>query len=320
MDVIAASPLPTASLVWQPKPGSWTFTVVCKATYVLVPGESPLAEEQEPPSEVDGHWDDDPSRSLCFASDLSPIKTHAEVTVVGHAYAPDSVPVRSLVARLAVGEVDRSIEVWTDRAIGADGVVQEGAPFTHMALVYEQARGGPDTWNPVGIPPNARDAHGRILLPNLQAPGASPDAIEPAGWGPIASSWPGRLSKLGRRPLPDLRNLASSPLPWGFDLGFFNVAPPEQRLRALRDNERIVLDHLHPEHPRLSTRLCGVRPARVRGPRRGRALPGDDARGHSGHRHRSRGVHCHVPGSFPRSRGRTRGAGCSWGWSAGRST
>lgn len=260
MDVVAVSLLPTTSLVWQPKPGAWTFTVICKATYVLAPGESPLAEEQDPPNEADGHWDDDPSRSLCFASDLAPVKTHAEVTLVGHAYAPENRPVRSLIARLAVGEVDRSIEVWTDRAKTTDGVVQEAAPFTHMALVYERARGGPDTWNPAGIPPGLRDAHGRVILPNLQAPGAGPDAIDPVGWGPIAPSWPGRLSKLGRRPMPDVRELAGTPLPWGFDLGFFNSAPPDQRLRSLRDNERIVLENLHPDHPRLSTRLPGVRP------------------------------------------------------------
>lgn len=260
MDVISVRPLRTASVVWRPKAGAWTLTVVAKLTYDLAPGDSPLALEQEDPHEEDGHWDDDPARSLRFASDLAPIKTLAEVTLIGSAYAPGGSAVRSFVARFRAGEMERAVEVHADRAVGPDGAVHEGAPIARMPLLYERARGGEGTWNPAGIPPGARDARGWALLPNLQAPGASEGAIEPIGFGPIAPSWPGRRGKLGRHDAPGPHPFATTPVPWGFDLGYFNSAPPEQQVQALRDNERIVLTNLHHEHARLSTRLPGVRP------------------------------------------------------------
>ena len=36
MEVISVRPLRTASVVWQPKAGAWTFTVVAKLTYDLL--------------------------------------------------------------------------------------------------------------------------------------------------------------------------------------------------------------------------------------------------------------------------------------------
>ncbi|MEZ4293829.1 MAG: DUF2169 domain-containing protein [Polyangiaceae bacterium] len=257
---MSTRPLRTASLVWQPKAGAWTFTVVAKLTYDLAPGECPLAAEQEDPHEDDGHWDDDPARSLRFASDLVPIKTAADITIIGSAYSPGALPQRSFVARFRVGEVERAIEVHADRAIGPDGSLIEGPPIARMPLLYERARGGPQSSNPVGIPPLARDAHGRTLLPNLQDPGAGVESIEPVGFGPVAPSWPGRRVRLGRNAEPALATLASKPMPWGFDLGFFCAAPPEQQVHALRDDERLFLYNLTFEHAHLSTRLPAVRP------------------------------------------------------------
>jgi hypothetical protein len=46
MDVLSTTARPVASLVWQPRPGAWVLTVVSKATYLLRPGECPLAPVQ----------------------------------------------------------------------------------------------------------------------------------------------------------------------------------------------------------------------------------------------------------------------------------
>ncbi len=89
-------------------------------------------------------------------------------------------------------------------------------------------------------------------------------ALPPGGLGPIAASWPMRAAKLPRRPDPwDPRLLATEPLPAGLDPTFFNVAPPDQQLDALRADEEISLEHLHPEHARLTTRLVPVVPSAV---------------------------------------------------------
>ena len=45
MDIVSACPLRVESLLWQPRPGVFVLTVVCKATYTLLPAASPLAEE-----------------------------------------------------------------------------------------------------------------------------------------------------------------------------------------------------------------------------------------------------------------------------------
>ena len=269
MDVVSACPLRVASVLWQHRPGVFVFTVVCKATYTLRPVESPLAADQDPPNETDDHWNDDERRSLHNASDLAPFKQRADVFLVGHAYAPRGTPVSSLIARLIVGDVDKSIEAHADRVWTQDQKLREGPPFTKMPLRYERAGGGPSTSNPVGMPPDARpDRYGQVPIPNLQPPGypltGPDDAIPPIGLGPIAPGWPGRAAKLyGHAAGWDHRLGLRQPLPQDIDPGFFNAAPPDQQTDELRGDERIVLEHLHPEHQRLLTNLSGPTPKAV---------------------------------------------------------
>src|SRR5690349_19235183 len=100
MDVVSACPLRVGSILWQTGAGAHTLTVVCKATYELTPVESPLSQAQDEPNEVDEYWNDDERRSLHAPSDLAPFKRHADVILVGHAFAPGGQAVRSLSARL----------------------------------------------------------------------------------------------------------------------------------------------------------------------------------------------------------------------------
>ncbi len=265
MDVVSLSPLQTGSLLWQQRPGTWVQTVIAKATFALRPGESPLASEQEYPNEDDNHWNDDPDRSLYSPSDLAPFKTRADVVLVGHAFAPRGEPVRSLVVRLIVGEIDKSIEVFCERSWSQEGLLREGQRFTRMPLRWERAAGGPETTNPVGVRGDRADLYGNVAVANLQPPGVlvsdPSDFLEPVGFGPIAPAWPARREKLGRHAgsWSDAR-WHREPLPPDIDPGYFNSAPRDQQIGALRDNERIVLEHLHPEHPRLVTSLPGIRP------------------------------------------------------------
>jgi hypothetical protein len=265
MEVVSVGPLRVASVLWQKGPQAWVLTVACKATFELAPGSSPLADEQLPIQEADGYWGEDPARSLHSPSDLAPVKPRADVVLVGSAFAPDGTPVRSLIARLSVSGVEKSIECFADRVVAADDRVQEGAGFSRMSLLYERAAGGPGTTNPVGVRRGARDGYGRIALPNLLALGTrvGRDALyEPVGFGPIAPHWPQRTEKLGRlSPAWPPADWMQRPLPADVDLGYFNAAPPDQQVAVLRDDERIVLENLHHEHPRLVTTLPGIHPA-----------------------------------------------------------
>lgn len=267
MQILSVGPVRTASSVWQQR-GTFILTVVCKTTFWLRPGEAVVAPEQEAITEADDHWDDDPNRSVRAPSDLMPTKMRPEVTLVGYAYAPNKLVVRSLVARLVVGDVDKSIEVFCDRTFLPDGTLQEGARFSRMRLTWERAGGGPQTNNPVGVRHDARDSYGRRTVPNLQPVGMHlsnvDEFIPPIGFGPVAATWPSRADLIARAPQAVAEGLD------GPSAAYYNAAPSDQLLSVLRDNERIVLENLHPEHARLVTSLPGFRPAifvdRSRGP------------------------------------------------------
>jgi hypothetical protein len=266
MDVVAQGSVSASSLLWQ-RNASWVLTVVCKATFDLVPGEARLRPTPEPPHEQDIPWEAPYPRSLRAATDLIPIKPNVDVVLTGHAYAPGGRAARSVIARLVVGSFEKAVEVVVDRYFDAAGKLHEAHPFTHMPLVYERAAGGPGTWNPVGIRVGQRDAHGNISLPNLLVPGTqvlSPDRlfIAPTGFGPIPADWPSRVEKLGRRSPRDLPpDWRGQSVPDDIGRDYFNVAPLDQQIELLHENEVITLENLLAAHPSLTTRLPGLRPS-----------------------------------------------------------
>ncbi|MGK4000769.1 DUF2169 domain-containing protein [Sorangium sp. So ce1024] len=255
-----------AKIRWQPRHGSFAFTVVCKATFELRPELSPLAAAQEPVVEADVYSGEG---GLARASELVPFKKRPEVLVSGHAHAPEGRPVPSLVATLAVGdEIYKSILLVGDRCWGLDGRLGEPAPFTRMPLSWDRAAGGAGTLNPAGRLPGraARaDLAGRVLAPNLLPVGlqlTSPSAVvPPVGFGPIAPSWPSRAACLQRHAaFWDPGRWHERPLPDDIDLGYFNAAPPDQQRAQPFGEEAIYLENLHPRFARLSTRLAPVTP------------------------------------------------------------
>ena len=266
MEVVSACSLPVGSIVWQARSGSASLTVVCKATYALGPVESQLASEQDPLHEGDQFWNDDPRRALRLAGDFAPFKRRADVLLTGHAYAPRGEPARSIVARLLVGEVDKAVEVFADRVFTAEGQLREGPRFTRSPLLWQHAAGGPDTMNPVGVRRDAPpDIYGQRALPRLQPPGlhvtGPDDYIPPVGFGPIAPSWPDRRARLFHHAATwDHRRWHERPLPDDIDAAYFNAALLDQQVEAIRPNERLVLENLDPEHPRLVTNLAPATP------------------------------------------------------------
>ena len=200
MEIISVCPLRAAPFVWEPRPDTWVLTVIVKATYALRPGEALLAAEQEPLYAEDEHWNRDPGHSVRAPADLFPVKPNAEIMLSGHAYAEGGRPTRSLIARIAVGSVDKKIEIFADRTVSTDNIVHEGAALTRFPIVYERTAGGAGTTNPVGMA-EVRDASGLRVLPNIVVAPAGPPTFEghfePACFGPIATDWPSRKEKLG---------------------------------------------------------------------------------------------------------------------------
>jgi hypothetical protein len=244
MRVVALSPVHVASVVWRRDARTWMLTAVCKASFDLVPGEMRLSAQQDVINEADQRWEDDPQRSVHAPGDLAPFKPLADVTVVGNAFAPGGKATRSLVTRLVVGNVDKAIAVFGDRPRPGH---PEPATFTRMPLRFERAAGGPGTTNPVGTPERP---------PNLEPARRGEGPVPPIGYGPIAPDWPERRAKLGSH----ASWAPHEPFPEDIDATYFNVAPADQQLTALRNDQQIHLEHLHPEHARLTTRLPGMYP------------------------------------------------------------
>lgn len=257
-------PLRVASVVWRPQPGVFSLLVTCKATYQLAPGRSSLASTQDEPNTSDVYQNGDAHRSLLRGTDLVPFKRRAEIVLVGHAYAPRGEPVTSLRTRLVVGTVDKTILVFGDQSFTRDGQLVGPTRFSKSPLSWERAAGGPGTANPVGMRLDGRsDSREAVGIPSLQSPDTQvttyQSQIEPIGYGPIAPSWPRRQVKLyARIGTWDFRRWADEPLPDDIDAGsFFNMAPLDQQLDELRADEHLVLENLHPDHPRLLTALGG---------------------------------------------------------------
>lgn len=264
--VVALSPLKTATLLWRPRSDAAVLTVVCKATYAIEPGESPLAEAQDDVNERDLHAMNNPSLGLHSASDLVPFKARADVTLVGKAYSPPGELARALVARLEVGSVDKRVSVHADRFLRKSGRIEDDKFFSKMGLGYENAPGGAGTDNPVGMGLDGeRDRKGRLPLPNLQHPddqlNGAETKLRPVGFGPLPASWPARRRLAGSYDGAWLQgDFGEERLPDDWNWGYFNVAPTDQQLAEIAADERIRLEHLHPEEPKLETRLPGLVP------------------------------------------------------------
>ncbi len=260
MQRVTRSPIPAATMVWQPAPSRTALTVVAKATFTLAPGISPLAGVEEPLHEHEKHWDDDPNKSLYAPSDMVPLKQKAEIVLVGDACAPDGVPARSLLVRLAFGKVDKSIEVTAPRVLTREGEIREGKRWLKIPVVYERAAGGPKTDNPVGLGPGGpKDMYGQTPLSNLGPKGAKADkAMVAVGYGPIAADWPARRRRAGK--VIEGKDLLVTPFGDGFDPAYFQAAPLDQQLPSITMREALTIENLTPDHPKLTTTLPDVSP------------------------------------------------------------
>ncbi len=263
MEIVSRSPFAVGSARYRRASGRDSASVVVKGTFDLRPGECELAEHQVRLVEREVHFRDDPNASLVAAPDLVPSKARVDVLVVGSAFTGGAAA-RSFVVRVVVAELDKAVEVVCDRSISQHGGMREGAPLTSIPLVYERAAHDPDGNNPVGMRMDRPDPLGQVRLPNLQPTGLFVQDLStriPAiGLGPIPMSWPPRRRLWTAAGEPSLGRLANENLVDVVDRSFFNFAPRDQQIQRIQPQERLVLEHLDPENPRLVTTLPGITP------------------------------------------------------------
>jgi hypothetical protein len=242
--------------------GAEIWLVALKCTFDIHPDGAVVVSAEQPPVLRAPEYHGEPGRSsVKFESDLILTKCTTDIFVVGHAHAPNGIPVGQLDVGFRVGPVQKTLRVFGDRLWDGSGPTPP-QPFLRMPLLYERAFGGADhrsetpdrdwEWrNPVGTGFAVRRENALgIAVANIEYPNALisswSDRPDPAGLGPIASHWQPRVAFAGtydERWMKERQPL----LPEDFDDRFFQAAPKDQQAPAfLRGGESVVLVGLTP--------------------------------------------------------------------------
>lgn len=257
--------LPFATALTSRRPPRPEMLVIAKACFrICVDGtleRLPLRE-----SSVSGDTFDpkalDASGEVLAPSDFAHAKLRPEVMVRATCHTPKGRAMRECPASVSVGQWSKHLRVvgkrlWMGDALG--GVSTEPLPFTTMPVTWANAFGSPEhAMNPVGLGGPKSTELPRIELLNhpIAKRGTS---FTPAGLGPLNPMWPYRAAKMGRAYGDDWKAKRAPFVAEDFDWTFHQSAPPDQWLEALRGDEPLVFENLHPERSLLRTRLPAKR-------------------------------------------------------------
>ena len=122
--VSSDGPFAVGSITWRDQHSRLQHTIVAKLAFELSPGVCSVAHEPIAIEHDDGHWDDDPGKSVHVPSDLAPFKAAPEVVVVGNANAASDQLRTNVTARVLVGSVDKSVVAWVPRKFRSDGSIR----------------------------------------------------------------------------------------------------------------------------------------------------------------------------------------------------
>ncbi|WP_437664522.1 DUF2169 family type VI secretion system accessory protein [Sorangium sp. So ce1182] len=238
------------SIPWRHE-GKLRLTVVVKASFSIDASPMRPAETVEPIHAKDVLHRRGPTAHAVATSDRVPYRQYVDVTALGHACAPGGRPVAEMTARFALVQrgapgLDKAVRVVGRRAKPGE----PPDPFARLPLTYERAAGGlgaPD--NPAGCGEDDDE------LPNVLDP---VDPRRPAGFGPVAASWPSRSKRLAASARAGL-DAAVMEVPSGVDWTYFQCAPRDQWLSSLQPGAVVVLEGFHPERPRIQSALPDAR-------------------------------------------------------------
>jgi hypothetical protein len=265
-----AAPFGARTLPSCDRDGRDLLLVIVAARFTVPPPRSSgthvhTLETQSPPPLGDEYVGAPGRSSLRNEGQMAYTRPATDVSILGHACAPEGKLVRRMSVNVEVGPCSATLDVSGDRvwqrgAVGARPSPAE--PFERIALVWERAYGGVaanstekkpvyEPRNPVGCGLET-DADNAIdkPVPNIEDPGQPirglTDRPRPVGLAPIARQWQPRVRYAGTYDEAWRRRRA--PLwPEDFDERFFCSAPSQLQARPhLHGGERVSLDGLHP--------------------------------------------------------------------------
>lgn len=262
MKICNDSAFKVAWLVGKNQGEDLEVSVLVKGTFRMVAGgvvsvseegDSPIGDVRFPETSKECHY---------YDSDFVPKKVRTDVVLVGTCHTPKKSPLPACRVEFGVGRWSKALAVigdrtWTNRWLSAS--YSDPVPFVSMPIRYDHAFGGDGyVKNPIG------KGIDLISLPNIEYPDRlikAPDARpDPAGFGPLHSSWEQRAGK----PSQFKKSYLKERWPWypeDFDYSSFNCAPRDQQLEgSLRGDESLRMVNLHPEHSVFESQLPGIRP------------------------------------------------------------
>ncbi|HEY3225739.1 MAG TPA: DUF2169 domain-containing protein [Planctomycetota bacterium] len=263
MRIFCEPPWSVAWMVTRVRPPALSATFVVKGAFVLKPGgPAEPAPKAELPS-GDKHQEDDEKKPLTYVSDFAPLKPRTDLLLLAACHAPGGKSAAVLRAGFSVGAFAKTVAVigkrrWKPGLLAMGQTEPE--PFKSMPVTWDRAYGGKGyKKNPVGC--------GRVKeagdLPNIENPDrllrGPADAIDPAGFAPVHPAWEPRSDLKGTFKAKWL----AERWPWfpeDFDFGIYNGAPRDQQIEgALKGDEELTFDNLHPAHAKFTSRLPGLR-------------------------------------------------------------
>ncbi len=249
-----------------------SMTLIAKATYILKPGQPPLALPKQPFPTGDEFYPDDEEKigPPRYESDFAYFKPRADLLLVGTCHPPGGKPIPVCHAVFHVGNKTGKLTVagdrrWEKKLLGRSATAPQ--PFRSMALRYENSYGGPDyVANPIGKGHEPlRGGQGQEIwqLPNIENPTqliqSTKDRPFPAGFAPLSAKWHTRAGKLGSYG-GSYRKTRWPWFPADFDYAYFNAAAPSMQVEGfLRGDEKLLFENLHPDHAKYESRLPGLR-------------------------------------------------------------
>jgi hypothetical protein len=226
--------------------GHEVWLVAIKASFEIDPaGKQRLLKDQTPVN-MAPVFGSDPNE-LLDETDFNLEKKHTDILIEGHVHAPGGRPAVESVARIKVGDLDKTVNVVGDRVFMPGPVsvrMSRPEPFTKMPIGWRRTYGGSDLeaskpdWdqrNPVGTG-FAADPQRLVgkTGPNFEYPDApyrDHRSGKPAGFGPVARHWQPRMRYAGTYG-QEWEKTRDPLLPRDFSRMYYQCAPEDQQTKT----------------------------------------------------------------------------------------
>ncbi len=243
--------------------GQAHLILAVKATYEYTPtGEVIFAEQQIALFDSDQFVGDPATTSHEFENDFALRKARCDILLTGHAYAPQGRPAPLVGVGLRVGERMKVFNVTGTRHWQA-GLLTitpgKPQPFTKQRIGYEVAFGGVDlsgkTIESYDLNPCGRGYFKHLKHSNIDGkPMPQTEALTSPITSPTGKYIPQSLGPIARNAMPRAGYAGTYDAAWidermpvlpeDFDERYYQAAPADQQIDALRSSEEIVMVNL----------------------------------------------------------------------------